>query len=844
MTTNLKYWTHFLAILLVVLSNTVYSKSNPGFSNITEVLPPTVLTSQVKSVNQNSAIGGGEITSDAGMPIISKGICWSLTINPTTANNFSIAPGSSILFSNVMTGLLSNTTYHFRAYATNADGISYGNDVSFTTSNGPDAFPLFTTLSVSSIAQNSANSGGVVTEDRGLPILVRGVCWSTSPNPLATDGHTSDGTGVGKYTSTLLGLSAGTLYYVRAYATHANGTSYGNEVSFTTIAVVNQLPTVTTQAMSAITATTAAGGGNVTSDGGSPVTARGICWSTNTNPTLANSFTTDGSGTGAFISNITGLLPSTTYYMRAYATNGIGTAYGNEVNFTTTAIPNNCGSVTDIDGTIYNAVTIGTQCWTQTNLDVSKYRNGDPIPEVTDATEWANLTTGAWCYFDNNSANGPVYGKLYNWHAVNDPRGLAPAGWHIPSNDEWTVLTTYLGGQSVAGGKMKEAGTTHWISPNTGADNSSGFTGLPGELRSLSGSFWLLGERGVWWSSTDDIGGSVYIRMLSNWNTDAPLSFSNGKKLGFSVRCIKNSSNQLPTLTTTAVSSIINATASSGGTITSDGGSPVTVRGICWSTNTNPTLANSFTADGFGIGAFASILPSLSLSTTYYVRAYATNAIGTAYGNEVTFTSSASISLCESVNDIDGTLYNAITIGTQCWTQTNLNVSKYRNGDLIPQVTDPSQWESLTTGAWCYYNNDPATAQIYGKLYNWYAVNDPRGLAPVGYHTPTDAEWTTLTTYLGGESVAGGKMKETGTVHWQSPNEGATNSSGFTSLPGGQRRLPNGLFTYLGTMGCYWTASETDATHAWLRYLYHEIFFVNKGLDLKILGLSVRCLKD
>jgi uncharacterized protein (TIGR02145 family) len=840
MTTNLKYWTHFLAILLVVLSNTVYSKSNPGFSNITEVLPPTVLTSQVKSVNQNSAIGGGEITSDGGSPLISKGICWSLTINPTTANNFSIAPGSASLFSNTMTGLLANTTYHFRAYATNADGTSYGNDVSFTTSNGPDAFPLFTTLSVSSITQNSANSGGVVTEDRGLPILVRGVCWSTSPNPLVTDGHTTDGSGVGKYTSTLLGLSAGTLYYVRAYATHANGTSYGNEVSFTTIAVVNQLPTVTTQAMSAITATTAAGGGNVTSDGGSPVTARGICWSTNNNPTLANSFTTNGTGTGAFISNVTGLLPSTTYYVRAYATNGIGTAYGNEVSFITTGIPNNCGSVTDIDGTIYNAVTIGTQCWTQTNLDVSKYRNGDPIPEVTDATEWSNLTTGAWCYFDNNSANGPVYGKLYNWHAVNDPRGLAPEGWHVPSNAEWITLTTYLGGEGIAGGKMKETGTAHWVGPNT-ADNSSGFTGLPGGCRNGNGMFTNLGSTGFWWSSSDVDASNSWHRLL-NYFYDSFNMYYNYKTNAYSVRCIKNSSNQLPTLTTTAVSSIINATASSGGTITSDGGSPVTVRGICWSTNTNPTLPNSFTADGTGIGAFVSNMTGLLPNTTYYVRAYATNGVGTAYGNEVSYTTSSA--LCEN----DAASYPNVTIGGQIWMQKNLNVCTYQNGDIIPEVTDPTQWESLTTGAWCYYNNDPATAQIYGKLYNWYAVNDSRGLAPVGYHTPTDAEWTTLTTYLGGQFVAGGNMKESGTLHWQSPNTGATNSSGFTSLPGGQRRLPNGLYANLGTMGCYWTASETDATHAWFRYLYHNNTLIvgggAGGLDLKILGLSVRCLKD
>jgi uncharacterized protein (TIGR02145 family) len=229
-------------------------------------------------------------------------------------------------------------------------------------------------------------------------------------------------------------------------------------------------------------------------------------------------------------------------------------------------------------------------------------------------------------------------------------------------------------------------------------------------------------------------------------------------------------------------------------------------------------------------------------NTTYYVRAYATNGVGTAYGNEVSYTTSSA--LCEN----DAISYPNVTIAGQIWMQKNLNVCTYRNGDIIPEVTDPTQWESLTTGAWCYYNNDPATAQIYGKLYNWYAVNDSRGLAPVGYHIPTDAEWTTLTTYLGGQSVAGGNMKESGTLHWQSPNTGATNSSGFTSLPGGQRRLPNGLYAYLGTMGCYWTASETDATHAWFRYLYHNNTLIvgggAGGLDLKILGLSVRCLKD
>src|ERR1035437_4904310 len=129
----------------------------------------------------------------------------------------------------------------------------------------------------------------------------------------------------------------------------------------------------------------------------------------------------------------------------------------------------------------------------------------------------------------------------------------------------------------------------------------------------------------------------------------------------------------------------------------------------------------------------------------------------------------------------------SVTICTQSWMLKNLDVSTYRNGDLIPEVTDGSAWSALTAGAWCWYNNDSATnASTYGKLYNWYAVNDPRGLAPTGWHVPSDAEWTTLSTCLGGNAVAGGAMKETGTTHWTSPNTGATNSSGFTGLPGGR----------------------------------------------------------
>src|ERR1035437_5597261 len=149
------------------------------------------------------------------------------------------------------------------------------------------------------------------------------------------------------------------------------------------------------------------------------------------------------------------------------------------------------------------SVTICSQIWMLNNLEVTTYRNGDPIPQVTDSIQWVNLTTGAWCYYNNNSANGPVYGKLYNWYAVNDPRGVAPAGWHVPSDAEWTTLSTCLGGDLIAGGPMKETGTTHWTYANSGATNSSGFTGLPGGYRTNVGTFNVVGSAGGWWSSTE-----------------------------------------------------------------------------------------------------------------------------------------------------------------------------------------------------------------------------------------------------------------------------------------------------------------------------------------------------
>ena len=170
------------------------------------------------------------------------------------------------------------------------------------------------------------------------------------------------------------------------------------------------------------------------------------------------------------------------------------------------------------------------------NLNVSKYRNGDPIPQVTNASQWGTLTTGAWCYYANNTANGIVYGKLYNWYAVNDPRGLTPTGYHVPSDAEWTVLTTYLGGQNYAGGKMKTMSL--WNSPNAGATNSSGFSGLPGGYR--DGNSTSIGSVGKWWSSSDlgQLDAAFYRQLIFNYGDITQLAAY--KTVGLSVRCIKN----------------------------------------------------------------------------------------------------------------------------------------------------------------------------------------------------------------------------------------------------------------------------------------------------------------
>lgn len=201
-----------------------------------------------------------------------------------------------------------------------------------------------------------------------------------------------------------------------------------------------------------------------------------------------------------------------------------------------------CGDSTSPTSDANQTVKIGTQVWTSKNLDISTYRNGDPIRYASTPAEWQDASTkgeGAWCYYNNDPTQGARYGKIYNWYAVTDPRGLAPQGWHIPSDAEWTTLGIALGGNPVAGGKMKEPGTLNWTTPNTGATNISGFAGLPGGYRFGDGAFGDVGNDGVWWGSTEGNTPTAWYRALS-YVSGGVSRYGNGEQNGFSVRCLRD----------------------------------------------------------------------------------------------------------------------------------------------------------------------------------------------------------------------------------------------------------------------------------------------------------------
>lgn len=297
---------------------------------------------------------------------------------------------------------------------------------------------------------------------------------------------------------------------------------------------------------------------------------------------------------------------------------------------------------------------------------------------------------------------------------------------------------------------------------------------------------------------------------------------------------------EIPLVTTAEITGINPTSVTTGGTIVDDGGSEIISRGVCWNTSGKPTTANQRTIDGSGAGSFVSTPGQLLPKTYYTLRAYATNKAGTGYGEERSFLTGEII--FGSVDDFEGNTYITISMGTQTWMAENLKSTRYNDGSSIPSVSDFSAWNGLSTPGYCWYDNDSSKyASSYGSLYNWYAVSSGK-LCPVGWHVPSDAEWILMTTYLGGEEIAGDKLKEAGDDHWLIYNEKSTNETGFTALPAGGR--VDGSYVAIGYSCAFWTATTYDETNAWCRELDTGSSYVIFGYVDKNQGFSVRCVKN
>lgn len=489
---------------------------------------PTLTTYDAYNITASSVATGGNITSDGGGDVLSRGVCWSKNENPTIENSKTTNGKGSGTFTTEIAGLDPATKYYARSYATNRTGTGYGSVVSFITQI---AKPTLTTTTATQITKNSVVTGGNITSNGGGTIAQRGVCWSTNQNPIASGNVTLNGSGSGEFVSSVIGLVPFTKYYIRAYATNSAGTSYGTQVEFTTL---RSEPVVEIKYVNNISQNSAEVNCHISNDGGAEVTERGVCWSKNENPTISDSKTNNGIGKGNFIAQISNLTTGSTYFVRAFATNNIGTSYSNAV-----IIKAYDGVVADIDGNNYFTVKIGTQTWMAENLKTTKFRNRDIISTTVPADkDIINEVTPKyqWAYYGNES-NVSTYGRLYTGWVVLDSRGVCPEGWRISSASDFNILINYLGGERYSPPKLM-VGSGYW-SGFLGGNNSSGFTAIPNGYRSVDyiWTFLGIGSDASWWAvvNQDELS-KVSITNINSISISSTYTKSNG--LG--IRCIKD----------------------------------------------------------------------------------------------------------------------------------------------------------------------------------------------------------------------------------------------------------------------------------------------------------------
>lgn len=572
--------------------------------------------------------------------------------------------------------------------------------------------------------------------------------------------------------------------------------------------------------------------GEVVSEAGAAITHRGFYWGTNPNPTFSDNYTDNSFGPGVFTARVVGLVYDTVYYFRSFAVNENGTAYGRVISFKTT-LPET-GILTDArDGRDYPTVRIGDQVWMARNLAY--------LPSV--ASGYSNSETQPFFYVFNyygtnlsSARNDPyylTYGTLYNWPAAmsgdsssnTDPSrvtGICPDGWHLPSDVEWTALTDFLGPD--AGKVMKDH--RNWDF-NADGNNLSGFNALPGGSLTRSGGFTGFT---AFWTSTSNASPDAWYRSL--YNTGGVTRDNNSKALGFYVRCMKDSVHidilRSPTADFNVnpkqgnTSTIFQFDASASSDVETESGK-LEVRWDwdgdgTWDTYYSRTKTRSHQFDSLG---------------SYQVTLEVMDDDGLVDTRTIT------VKVCSTfIDNRDNREYVFNTIGTQTWMIENLA--------YLPAVSPPPEGSETSP---FYYVFDYAGSSIaeakatanyivYGVLYNWEAA---KTACPPGWHLPSDAEWTVLTDYLG--SSPGGKMKEAGVEHWLFPNQGATNASSFTALPGGYR-YNTGRMYYLGKNANFWSGTKNSPANAWYRNLDYQYDDLSRRQGVLSYGYSVRCVRD
>jgi uncharacterized protein (TIGR02145 family) len=524
-------------------------------------------------------------------------------------------------------------------------------------------------------------------------------------------------------------------------------------------------------------------------------------------------------------------------------------------------------TMTDIDGNVYETVQIGEQTWMAENLKVTHYRNGNAIPKVTDSTAWANLSSSGFCNYDNNDANADIYGSLYNGYAVNDNRNIAPPGWHIPSDDEWKEL------EMAQGMSQTDADAENWRGTNEGSKlagnadlwttgslendaefGNSGFNALPSGYRHYdpgnSSGYFRLGDYAYFRNATEVDNNFTGYRLLHNGLSSIQRSFLN-PNYGFSIRCVKND----PEFVEVPLNLIATPT---GGVVILDwdGTGEIDLvkykiyRGI---ETTAYTLIDSVTTGSPITSTYTD--NNVTHGTTYY---YSIKAVDTD-GNTSAYSNVDSATPYETLTDIDGNVYETVQIGDQTWMAENLRVTHYRDGTSIPNVTDNSSWGSLTTEAYCIYNNNTSNeVDAYGALYNGYSAINTRNIAPEGWHVPSEHDWRALEMELGmSQSEAydigyrgtneGSKLAGNAAL-W---NDGALENdslfgySGFAALPGGFRSYIDGSSSSLGYTARFWTTNDTNNTYrAASRGMYDTHSEIFRFFYDKSSGFSIRCVKD